>query len=51
VSDSKKSSTLYDISDDMSYGKYRNHTLRHFLARLKIYDEEQFPYKLYPIEL
>jgi superfamily II DNA or RNA helicase len=37
---------LYDISDDLSWKKKPNATLRHALDRIKIYAEEQFPYKL-----
>lgn len=37
---------LYDISDDFSWKKKPNATLRHALERIKIYAEEQFPYKL-----
>tara|TARA_B100001094_G_C18175806_1_gene797790 strand:- start:548 stop:2044 length:1497 start_codon:yes stop_codon:yes gene_type:complete len=38
----KDCARLYDIGDDLSFGKYRNHTLRHFLERIKIYKSEGF---------
>jgi superfamily II DNA or RNA helicase len=50
-SDSKERATLYDIADDLRIGKHMNFTLRHFVERIKIYDDEGFPYKLYKIGL
>lgn len=51
TSDTKSKATLYDISDDMRVGNKMNHTLRHFVERVKVYNEEKFPYKLYKIGL
>jgi len=51
IGDNKKEATLFDISDDMRIGKHTNYTLKHFIERVKIYDEEKFVYKIYPIEL
>ena len=51
LGDDKQEATLYDISDDIRTGKYVNHTLKHFVERVKIYDEEKFKYKFYNIEL
>jgi superfamily II DNA or RNA helicase len=50
-SDSKTVCTLYDIADDLQYKKSVNHTLRHLYERVKIYNEEQFDYKMYKIKL
>jgi len=50
-SESKEEATLYDIADDFRIGKFTNYTLKHFIERLKIYDEEKFFYKLYNIEM
>ena len=50
-SDSKTVCTLYDIADDLQYNKSVNHTLRHLYERVKIYNEEQFDYKIYKIKL
>ena len=47
----KEKATLYDISDDLRTGKDMNHTLRHFVERVKVYTEERFPYKIYKIGL
>jgi hypothetical protein len=42
---------LFDIADDLRIGKSVNFTLNHFIERVKIYDDEKFPYKFYNIEL
>ena len=49
--DNKDSATLFDIADDFRIGKFTNYTLKHFVERVKIYDEEKFEYKFYNIEL
>ena len=51
VSENKKEATLFDIADDFRHGNYVNFTLKHFIERVKIYDEEKFNYKFYNIEL
>ena len=50
-SDGKEIATLYDIADDMRHKKHMNFTLKHFLERTRIYNEEQFPFKIYKIGL
>ena len=50
-SDGKEIATLYDIADDLRYKKHMNYTLKHFLERTKIYNEERFPFKIYKIGL
>ncbi len=47
----KEVATLYDIADDLRYKKHMNFTLKHFIERTKIYNEEQFPFKIYKIGL
>ena len=47
----KVSATLYDIADDLSWKSKKNHTILHFLERIKIYSSESFDYKIYPIDL
>ena len=47
----KEVATLYDISDDLRYKKHMNYTLKHFVERTKIYNEERFPFKIYKIGL
>jgi superfamily II DNA or RNA helicase len=50
-SDGKEIAILYDISDDLRVGKHMNFTLKHFVDRTKIYNEEKFPFKIYKIGL
>lgn len=49
--DNKEQAILFDIVDDMRIGKYANFGLKHFIERVKIYEEEKFSYKFYNIEL
>ena len=49
--DGKEVATLYDIADDLSWKSKRNHTINHFMERVKIYNEESFEYKLYNVRL
>jgi superfamily II DNA or RNA helicase len=50
-SEGKDIATLYDIADDLRWKNKMNHTLKHFVERVKIYNEEQFPIKTYKIGL
>lgn len=43
--------TLFDISDDLSWKKHKNFSLKHFIERIKIYNTEKFDYKLRTIKL
>jgi len=47
----KTHAVLYDIVDDLSHGKKRNFTLQHFEERSKIYDHENFDYKIYTVSI
>jgi superfamily II DNA or RNA helicase len=49
--ENKESAVLFDIADDFRVGKHVNFTLKHFIERVKIYEEEKFKYKFYNIEL
>ena len=49
--DAKEKATLFDVSDDLRHKKKINYTLKHFAERLKIYNEEEFDYKIYNINL
>ena len=42
-SDNNQITTLYDIADDL---QTKNYTLRHFVERVKLYNEEQFDYTI-----
>tara|TARA_Y100001963_G_C6747368_1_gene432329 strand:+ start:98 stop:1579 length:1482 start_codon:yes stop_codon:yes gene_type:complete len=50
-SESKDSVKLYDIADNLSHKKYKNHTMRHLDERIKIYTNEHFDYNLIPITI
>tara|TARA_R110000851_G_scaffold22202_2_gene65951 strand:+ start:25 stop:1566 length:1542 start_codon:yes stop_codon:yes gene_type:complete len=50
-SDNKENVKLYDISDDLSFKKYKNHTLKHLDERIKIYSREGFNYKSVTIKI
>lgn len=47
---SKDKACIYDIVDDLSYKNHKNFSLLHFLERIKIYNNEQFNYKLLNVE-
>jgi superfamily II DNA or RNA helicase len=47
---SKQSAVIYDIVDDLSYKENKNHTLNHFLERIKIYSKENFNFKIKKID-
>jgi superfamily II DNA or RNA helicase len=49
--DNKETATLFDIADDFRIGKFANYSLKHFIERCKIYDDEKFNYKFYNIDL
>lgn len=50
-STTKDKAVLYDIADDLVWKGRKNHTIKHFVIRIKIYSEEQFDYKIYNMEL
>jgi len=51
IGENKDEAVLFDISDDFRIGKYTNYTLKHFVDRVRIYDDEKFKYKFHNIEL
>jgi len=51
LSDNNQETVLYDITDDMRWKNRKNYAYRHHEDRMKIYDEETFPYKIYNIPL
>ena len=42
----KSTATLYDITDDFTWKSRQNFTLRHFMERINIYNEEEFDYEI-----
>ena len=47
----KDGATLYDIADDLTWKSRKNFTITHFVERMKIYNEEKFDYKIYPVNI
>ena len=50
-SDNGQITTLYDIADDLHWKSRKNITLLHSAQRVKIYEKEQFKYKLIKVDL
>ena len=50
-SDDGKPCSVYDISDDLSWKKRKNYTLKHGAARIGFYDNQGFDYNVYPIDI
>ena len=51
LSEQKEKTTLYDITDDLCIGSRKNYAFQHYEERIKIYNEERFPFKLYTIPI
>lgn len=51
LNDGKTHCTLFDIADDLSWKKSKNHTLKHLTERLKIYSEEKFNFKIIEVPI
>ena len=51
LSDTTDKTILYDIADDLRWKNRKNYAYRHHEDRIKIYDEEKFPYKIHNITL
>jgi len=47
----KDKAILFDIADDLRHKAKVNYTLNHFAERMKIYNSEEFDYKIYNINL
>ena len=47
----KSTATLYDLADDFTYKGKQNFTLRHFMERINIYNEEEFDYEISRVSL
>jgi superfamily II DNA or RNA helicase len=50
-SDDGRETTLYDITDDLHWHNRKNYTLLHGAERIKIYDKEQFNYKIIKVDI
>lgn len=47
----KSAATLFDIADNLAYKSKSNFTLEHFAERLKMYNDENFEYTMYKVNL
>jgi superfamily II DNA or RNA helicase len=47
----KELAQVYDLYDDLSWKSSLNTTLRHFLDRLRIYQEQEFKYTIRKVKL
>ena len=50
-SDDGRTTNLYDIADDLHWGKRNNFTLMHSAERVKIYDKEHFKYEIVKVDV
>ena len=50
-SDDGRTTQLFDVADDLHWGKRNNYTLMHSAERVKIYDKEQFKYELVKVDI
>lgn len=48
---SDRGTKLFDVADDLHWKKRQNYTLLHSAERVKIYNREQFNYKIIQVEL
>ena len=47
----KEKAALYDIVDDLQWKNRKNFAVSHFIERVKIYQGEQFDYKIYNVDI
>ena len=50
-SDDGRETKLYDVADDLHWKSQRNYTLLHSAERIRIYDKEQFNYKVIKVDI
>lgn len=51
LKDGKTHLKLYDVADNLQHKSRKNHTLSHFVERVKIYSEEKFDYKVHEVQI
>ena len=49
--ETKQHCVCFDIADDLKWKSKINHTLKHYMERVKIYIDEKFKYKLFKVSL
>ena len=50
-SDDGRETKLFDVADDLHWKSQRNYTLLHSAERVKIYEKEQFNYKIIKVDI
>jgi len=50
-SDNGQGTTIYDISDNLSWRKRKNYTMKHAQERIEIYTREGFKFKVFEIDM
>lgn len=50
-SELKTKATLFDVADNLTFEGRPNTTLKHLVERVRIYNNEQFKYRVYDVEL
>jgi len=50
-SDDGRTTKLFDIADDLHWKAQKNYTLQHSAERVKIYEKEQFKYKIVKVDI
>jgi superfamily II DNA or RNA helicase len=50
-SDDGRETKLFDVADDLHWKTQRNYTLLHSAERIKIYEKEQFKYKIVKVDI
>jgi superfamily II DNA or RNA helicase len=51
IGDNSDKAKLYDIVDDLTHKSHKNFAVKHFMERIKIYNEEKFKYKLLKVNI
>lgn len=51
LGNNKDFAILYDIVDDCSTKSQQNFSVKHFVERIQIYNEEKFDFKIYNVNL
>ena len=51
LSEGKTHCNIYDLVDDLTWRGEENYTLKHYMDRIRYYNEEEFDYKQYRIEI
>jgi len=50
-SNNNSKATLYDIVDDLQWKSNKNFAVKHFIERVKIYNDEGFEYRIYNVSI